>query len=129
MLTVIRQALMSPVTGPVATAIAFTLAVALGVASHNWDVRQARYETRIAQLTEAGDRVQTSLRSELASCRAQAGGGRLVPAEATASEPAGPAGAANPAGARRLLEQQPEGIDACARMESADRAVLSNLKK
>jgi hypothetical protein len=127
MLTVIRHALMSPVTGPVATAIAFALAVALGVASHNWDVREARYEARIAQLTDASDRTQTALRTELAACRAQGDGrgeGRMVEADA------GQAGAAaSPAGARRLLEQQPEGIDACARMESADRAVLSNLKK
>ncbi len=133
MLTVIRQALMSPVTGPVATAIAFALAVAMGVMSHNWDVRQARYLARIAQLTDASDRAQTALRSELASCRAAGasrgddkGAGRLVQAQAGAP---GPAAVAGPAGARRLLEQQPEGIDACARMESADRAVLSNLKK
>ena len=37
-------------------------------------------------------------------------------------------GSETPRGARQLLEQAPEGIDACARMESADRAVLSNLK-
>jgi hypothetical protein len=138
MLTVIRQALMSPVTGPVATAIAFALAVALGVESHAWEVRQARYEARIAQLTEASDRAQTALRTELASCHARDGGdGRLVRAEAGQAG-AGQAGASQagasgeavaPAGARRLLEQQPEGIDACARMESADRAVLSNLRK
>jgi hypothetical protein len=34
-----------------------------------------------------------------------------------------------PQGVRQLLAQGPEGIDACARMESADRAVLSNLRK
>ncbi|MBW8813020.1 MAG: hypothetical protein JF588_06300 [Caulobacterales bacterium] len=120
---------MSPITGPVATAIAFALAVAFGVASHGWELREARYEARIAQLTDAADRTQASLRTELASCRAQGEGhgqGRMVEAEAGPSQPGA---AANPAGARRLLEQQPEGIDACARMESADRAVLSNLKK
>jgi hypothetical protein len=123
---------MSPITGPVATAIAFALAVALGVASHNWELREAHLEARIVQLTEAADHVQTSLRTELAACRAQGGGsgnageGRVVVAEAGGK--ATPR-TADPSGARRLLEERPEGIDACARMESADRAVLSNLKK
>ncbi|WP_293905095.1 hypothetical protein [Phenylobacterium sp.] len=113
---------MSPVTGPVATAIAMALAVALGVASAGWETRRARYEARIVELSQAAERNQVSLRTELASCRAAGEARQLTAAEYAAKGPP-------PDGAKRLLEQQPEGIDACARMESADRAVLSNLKR
>ncbi|MBL8552776.1 MAG: hypothetical protein JNL41_00755 [Phenylobacterium sp.] len=121
MLAGLRQALMSPVTGPIATAIAFTLAVGYGVSASTWKAEKAGYERRIADLTQASDKAQGDLRNELAACHA-AGAARQV---ATSDYVA----AATPDGARRLLERRPEGIDACARMESADRAVLSNLKK
>ncbi|MBX3482612.1 hypothetical protein [Phenylobacterium sp.] len=113
---------MSPVTGPIATAIAFALAVGYGVSASNWQAAKAGYERRIADLTQASDRAQGDLRNELAACHA-AGAARQ---QAVAADDVA---AATPDGARRLLEQRPEGIDACARMESADRAVLSNLKK
>ena len=102
--------------------VAFALAVALGVASAGWDAKRARYEARIAELSQASDRVQASLRTDLAACHA-AGDARRLATEG------GPEGPLTSDGARRLLEQQPAGIDACARMESADRAVLSNLKR
>jgi hypothetical protein len=113
---------MSPVTGPIATAVALALAVALGVVSSSWQSERAGYEARIAALGQAAERDQSSLRSQLASCHA-AGDARQLTAsvDAVAGTESG--------GARRLLEQQPEGIDACARMESADQAVLKNLKK
>lgn len=120
MLAVLRQALMSPMTGPIALAVALMLAVALGVSASQWEAEAARYEARIRELTQASERAETGFRTELAACRA---------AGAAREKAAGYAAAGGaPAGARRLLEQQPEGIDACARMESADRAVLSNLK-
>src|SRR5262245_1279552 len=122
MLATLRHALTSPATGPIATVVAFALAVALGVASAGWEAKRARYEARIAELSQASERVQTSLRTDLAACHA-AGEARRLAMEG------GPDGRPTPAGARALLEQQPEGIDACARMESADRAVLSNLKR
>ena len=121
MFATIRHALMSPVTGPIATAIAIALAVALGLASAGWETKRAHYEARIVELTQASDRVQASLRTDLAACHA-AGEARRLATE-------GGPGAPTSVGARQLLEQQPEGIDACARMESADRAVLSNLKR
>lgn len=122
MLAVFRQALMSPVTGPIATAIAFALAVGYGVTASMWQSERAGYERRIVELSQAAERSQADLRTELAACHA-AGAARQAPEADYAA-----AGAA-PDGARRLLEQRPEGIDACARMESADQAVLSNLKK
>jgi hypothetical protein len=122
MIAVLRQALTSPLTGPIATAVACALAVALGLAANDWEARRARYEARIVELTAASQRAEASLKTELASCQAAA-----AAREQTAATYA--AQARTPEGARRLLEQHPEGIDACARMEAADQAVLSNLKK
>lgn len=119
MLTTLRYLLASPVTGPIATAVAVALAVTLGLAQVAWSAREARYQDRIAVLVRLADRQQAGLRTELASCQAARIAQRASPAPA--------ATAPTLAQARRLLAQQPEGIDACARMESADRAVLSNL--
>ena len=114
--------LMSPVTGPIATAVAFALAVGLGVASVSWESERAAYEARIAALAQSAALSTSGLRAELATCRATNQAQPVLDAAKIAR-------AGTPVAARRLLEQQPEGIDACARMESADRAVLSNLKK
>ena len=122
MLAGLRQFLVNPVTGLVAIAVAMALAVALAVVSANWQSRAAAYDIRIQELTRAAEKAEAGFRMELASCRA-AGEADRTPEVRVAT--AGDA----PVGARRLLEQQPEGIDACARMESADQAVLSNLKK
>src|SRR5262245_19018231 len=120
MLGGLRHVLTSSVTGPVATAVAFALAVALGIESSNWAAQRAAYEARIVELTQASDRVQATLRTQLAACHAAGDARRLVDAND---------GGRQGGGGRQLLEQQPEGIYACARMESADQAVLSNLKK
>ena len=122
MFATIRQALMNPLIGLIATAAAVALAITLGVASSGWETKRERYEARIMELTQASERVQSTLRTDLATCHA-AGEARRLATEG------GPAGALTSLGARKLLEQQPEGIDACARMESADQAVLSNLKR
>lgn len=125
MLVGLRQSLSHPAVGPIAIGVAFALALAFGAASSQWKADQARYETRIAELMTAAERTEKGLQTQLASCR-------TAPAEDAAQAEStrevaygGPA----PADARRLLERQPEGIDACARMESADQAVLSNLRK
>jgi len=122
MLKTVKLALMSPVTGPIATAAALALAVALGAVEAAWEAQAERYETRIAELSRAAELAQSSLRTQLAACHAVGSAARTV------TDAKFPAGGVTP-GARRLLEQQPAGIDACARMESADRAVLSNLKR
>lgn len=113
---------MSPITGLVATAVAFTLAVTLGLIAGGWEDERMAYEARIASLREASSRVERGLRRDLATCQATAHARPASPADDEART-------GTPASARRLLERQPEGIDACARMESADRAVLSNLPK
>jgi hypothetical protein len=123
MLAGLRLFLVNPATGLIAIAVALALAVLLGITSSTRQAEKARYESRIVELTRAAEKAEAGLRMELASCQA-AGSAREVTTEAEFAA-RGP----TPEGARRLLEQQPEGIDACARMESADQAVLSNLKK
>jgi len=123
MLAGLRQFLVNPATGIIAIAVAFALAVALGVMSSAWQSERARYETRISELTRASERAEAGFRMELASCQAAGEARQATPTTEVAAR------GTRSEGARRLLEQQPEGIDACARMESADQAVLSNLKK
>jgi hypothetical protein len=122
MLAGLRQLLMSPLTGPIALAVAIALAAALGVSTSAWEAERAGYEARIVELTRASDRAQTALRTQLTACHAAGVQREAMEAEFAQRGPRSD-------GARRLLDQQPEGIDACARMESADQAVLSNLKK
>lgn len=123
MLAGLRQILMSPATGMIAIAVALALAVALGTGATSWQSERARYEARIVELTRAAEKAEAGFRTELASCRAAGEARQIAGGVRYAAQ------GATPEGARRLLEQQPEGIDACARMESADQAVLSNLKK
>lgn len=113
------RVLTHPVVGSVSIAAALVLAVWLGLAATSWQAERDRLEARILDLTRRAERSEAGLRQELASCRAAA--------EAPAQIAAAPHAAA-PGNARVLLERQPEGIDACARMESADQAVLQNLK-
>ncbi|MDZ4370624.1 MAG: hypothetical protein U1C74_04290 [Phenylobacterium sp.] len=122
MLAGLRQILVSPITSAVSVASAVALAVVLGVSAGAWRVERADYQQRIAELTRAADRAQVSLRGELSACHA-----KQAARDALEAEFASRGDSVEDAG--RLLANQPEGIDACARMESADRAVLSNLKK
>ncbi len=122
MLAAFRTMLMSPATGMVASGVAVALATALGVLASNWQSQRADYEARIAELNRVATRVQSNLRGELSACH-MAHEARSLEVATYVPRPA------VSAAARRLLERQPEGIDACARMESADQAVLSNLKK
>lgn len=123
MLAGLRRFLVNPATGLIAIAVALALALLLGMASSAWESERTGYQARIAEMGRAAEKAEAGFRMELASCQA-AGSARQVTTEAEFAA-RGP----TPEGARRLLEQQPEGIDACARMESADQAVLSNLKK
>lgn len=112
------RVLTHPVVGSVSIAAALVLAVWLGLATTSWQAERERLETRVLELTRRAERSEAGLRQELAACRAEA----PSPAQVAAA-PQGGRG-----NARVLLERQPEGIDACARMESADQAVLQNLK-
>jgi hypothetical protein len=122
MLKAVGRAITSRAAGPIAVAVAVALAVALAVSTAGWEAKRAGFERRIAELTRQGERSQALMKAQLAACHAAADPQRRV-TEATFAD-----ARANGGGAQRLLERQPEGIDACARMESADQAVLSNLK-
>lgn len=124
MLAGLRHFLMNPWVGPIAMAVSLALAAALGVSASMWQLERAEYETRIAELSRASERAQSGLRAELTACH-RADQER----EAMEAEFARRGEAPDKVRAAALLAAQPEGIDACARMESADRAVLSNLKK
>lgn len=109
-------------TGPIASMAALAMAALLAISSTAWQAERAVLERRIAQLSQQSERTQSLWRAQLAACHAAAGGSdRLTEA---AYEPSGDPKDAT----RRLLTEQPEGIDVCARMESADQAVLSTLK-
>lgn len=116
MLKALAAALTSRAAGPIASAVALALAVALAVTASGWEARRAGYEQRIAELTRQSERSQALIRAQLAACHAATGDPRRVTQTDYAD------------GAQGLLARQPQGIDACARMESADEAVLSNLK-
>jgi len=124
MLAGLRQILMSPAVGPIAMAVAVALAAALGVATSLWDAERAEYEARIVELSRAAERTQSALRAELTACHHADQAREAMEAEFAKRGPTPDRARAN-----ALLAAQPEGIDACARMESADQAVLSNLKR
>lgn len=124
MLAGLRHFLMNPWIGPIALAVAFALTAALGVSASMWQAERAGYETRIAELSRASERAQASLRAELVACHKADQAREAMEVEFARRGPT-----PDKARAAALLAAQPEGIDACARMESADRAVLSNLKK
>lgn len=117
----LRQVLTNRMTGPIALVAAVIMAALLAVSWTAWQAERTMLEGRIAQLTQQSERSQSLWRAQLAACHAASGGDRVT--EATYEPPTDPKDAA-----RRLLTQQPEGIDVCARMESADQAVLSTLK-
>ena len=78
---------------------------------------EAQLRARIAELTRINARQGAYWNAKLSAC------------EAAPSRDADRAADDSPEGrARRLATSQPAGFDGCARMESADRAVLENLR-
>lgn len=122
----LRRSLTSRAAGPIASVAALGMAALLAVSWTGWQAERAALQNRIAELTQQSERSQALWRAQLSACHAAAGAERLTEA---AYEPREEAKAGDPKdAARRLLTEQPEGIDVCARMESADQAVLSTLK-
>jgi hypothetical protein len=100
-------------------ALSVALAIAL-VASHvGWRQERADLRRSISELKLQGAMAQVTWKAQLAACNAEASPQRASQTGAAVS---------GDEAARRLLTQGPEGIDVCARMESADQAVLSTLK-
>jgi hypothetical protein len=122
----LRRALTHRITSLAAATAALVMGVLLAISWSTWTAERTALERRITQLTQHADRSQSLWKAQLAACHAAAGGDQKL-TEAT-YQGAGPASGDTGEGARRLLTQQPEGIDVCARMESADQAVLSTLQ-
>ena len=96
--------------------------VVLGVALMATVVTASRTETQlraqIAQLSHDNRQAATAWRARLTACETGAlAGGKLTPADLSLE-----------ARAQRLAQTAPAGFDACARMESADRAVVETLR-
>ena len=115
----VQKALTSPLAGPAAAAMALFLAAVLAVSWSAWQGARSRLQGRIADLMRQTEASQSLWRAQLAACHAAAQpGDRTQVADAPAGDPA-----------QQLLAQGPAGVDVCARMESADQAVLKTLKK
>ena len=130
MMRAISRAFSHPRTGAIASLAAVALAGALAGTMVKADRQERFLKARIAALA-AHD--ASALQSELISCRATV---RSYAAQAAAPQRAIGAGAtvARDAGARRrlaaeLVDTPPAGVDVCARMESADQAVMRALDR
>lgn len=125
----VRRALTSRMTGPIASVVALVMGTLLALSWTAWQAERTMLERRIVQLTQQAERSHALWKAQLSACHAAAGAERLTHADYEAPNAAkGGQGAKGGDDARRLLSEQPEGIDVCARMESADQAVLSTLK-
>lgn len=100
-------------------ALSLVLAVALVASAATWRRERADLQARVTYLTQQSERSQSVWKARLAACQASDAPRRTI-------QTAGPA--TGDETVSRLLAQGPEGIDGCARMESADQAVLSTLK-
>ena len=105
------------------TLAALILVVVLGLALAATSVISARTEAalrnRIADLTLENRRSGAVWNAKLAACENGAGHSRGRVTAATLS---------NEARAKEMARNAPAGFDVCARMESADQAVLETLK-
>jgi hypothetical protein len=133
MFAYVLKALTSRAAGPLASALCLLLAVLLLV---TWTVSrrtQAELGAQISSLTRQMEELGGYWQTRATSCEAGrppvtvAGGQALEGASPTPVAHTG-AGASPEDMAARLASEAPAGFDVCARMESADRAVLGTLK-
>jgi hypothetical protein len=120
MIRTLLQAFTSPVAGPVGFVLALALCAMLVVTAVVAQQNEAILRARIAVLTKENVKNEMVLHARLAACEggpADLARSRLTNANATTDERA-----------QRLTGREPVGFDVCARMESADRAVLESLK-
>ena len=120
MFRTLLQAFISPVAGPVGFILAIAMCGLLLGTVYNAEQREAALKTEISQLKDQAQKNQIALHARLAACESapadaqqkRADNAKLTPQER----------------AQRLAANSPQGFDVCARMESADRAVLETLK-
>jgi hypothetical protein len=104
--------------GPIASLAAAFLAVALAASVISAAATRAELEGRIARLSQEAQGVRAYWRARTAACESAAQAAH----RSSTPIPRGDAAAAE------LATSAPQGFDACARMESADAAVLGTLK-
>jgi hypothetical protein len=120
MLRTVLQAFTSPVAGPVGFVLAIAMCALLGVTAVSAGRNEALLRARIATLTAENARNGLALHARLAACEggpADLEKSRLTNASLTPEQRA------------ERLAGEPAGFDVCARMESADRAVLESLTR
>jgi len=120
MIRTLMQAFMSPVAGPVGFMLALAMCALLVVTTVVAQQNEAVLKARISVLTAENMKNGMVLHARLAACEggpADVARNRLTNANATPEQRA-----------QRLTGSEPVGFDVCARMESADRAVLESLK-
>jgi hypothetical protein len=120
MIRTFLQAFTSPVAGPVGFVLALAMCALLVTTTVVAHQNEAVLRARIAVLTAENVKNGMVLHARLAACEggpADLARSRLTNANATTDQRA-----------QRLTGRGPVGFDVCARMESADRAVLESLK-
>ena len=119
MLRTFVQAFTSPVAGPVGFALAVAMCAMLAVTAIAAERNEASMRTRIEALTAENQRNGIALHARLAAC--EGGPADLARNRATNAS-------LSPEERAQRLTGEPAGFDVCARMESADRAVLETLR-
>jgi len=117
MLAPVYHALTSRHAGPLASMAALFLALALAATLTAARRTETDLQARLAQLDHRAQTLAAAWRAKAAACEA-----------ARPLQAAAPATPGVERIAERLASQPPPGFDACARMESADAAVLGALK-
>ncbi len=120
MFRTLLQAFTSPVAGPVGFVLALAMCGLLITTSLAAARNEADFKAQISALTMEKQRNGLALHARLAACEggpADVARDRLTNANLSPAERA-----------KRLAANEPVGFDVCARMESADRAVLESLK-
>jgi Tfp pilus assembly protein PilX len=117
--TVIR-AFTSPIAGPVGFILSIAMCAMLVTTVATAERNEILLRNRISALTLDNQRNGLALHARLAACEggpADVARSRITNASMTAQQRA-----------QRLASNEPVGFDVCARMESADRAVLETLR-
>lgn len=120
MLRTLLRTFTSPVAGPVGFVLALAMCGMLVTTVISANRNETVLRARIAALTAEKQRNGLALHARLAACEggpADVARNRLTNANMTPEQRA-----------QRLAANEPVGFDVCARMESADRAVLESLK-
>jgi hypothetical protein len=127
MLFVLRpliQAFTSPVAGPVGFALAIVMCGLLVATSLTAARNEAALRARVGELSAQNLRTGAVLHARLAACEG------ATPGSLPRGASGGAAGVTETSAQARAerLAGSPVGFDVCARMESADRAVLETLR-